>query len=29
MYAAWKIYKGEEYEYPIAGELARGMVSGS
>ncbi|HEX4476242.1 MAG TPA: DUF4870 domain-containing protein [Polyangiaceae bacterium] len=29
IYAAWKIYKGEEYEYPIAGELARGMVSGS
>ena len=29
LYAAWKIYKGEEYEYPIAGELARGMVSGA
>jgi uncharacterized membrane protein len=27
MYAAWKIYKGEEYEYPIAGDLARGMVT--
>jgi uncharacterized membrane protein len=29
MYAAWKIYKGEEYEYPIAGDLARGMVTPS
>ena len=27
IYAAWKIYKGEEYEYPIAGDLARGMMS--
>jgi uncharacterized membrane protein len=27
LYAAWKIYKGEEYEYPIAGDLARGMMS--
>ena len=27
LYAAWKIYKGEEYEYPIAGDLARGMMT--
>ena len=27
IYAAWKIYKGEEYEYPIAGDLARGMMT--
>ena len=27
LYAAWKIYKGEEYEYPIAGDLARGMIT--
>ena len=23
LYAAWKVYRGEEYEYPIAGDLAR------
>jgi uncharacterized Tic20 family protein len=27
IYAAWKVYKGEEYEYPIAGDLARGMMT--
>jgi uncharacterized membrane protein len=27
LYAAWKIYKGEDYEYPIAGDLARGMMT--
>ena len=26
LYAAWKVYRGEEYEYPIAGDLARGIV---
>ena len=27
LYAAWKIWRGEEYEYPIAGDLARGIVT--
>ena len=27
IYAAWKVYRGEEYEYPIAGDLARGMMT--
>ena len=27
LYAAWKVYRGEEYEYPIAGDLARGFMS--
>ena len=27
LYAAWRIHRGEEYEYPIAGDLARGIVS--
>lgn len=27
IYAAWKVYKGEDYEYPIAGDLARGMMT--
>ena len=26
MVAAWKVYRGEEYEYPIAGDLARSIV---
>lgn len=23
IYAAWKVWKGEEYEYPLAGDFAR------
>ena len=26
LYAAWKIHRGEEYEYPIAGDLARSIM---
>ena len=26
LYAAWRVHSGEEYEYPIAGDLARGIV---
>ena len=28
IYAAYKVYKGEEYEYPIAGDFARGWTQG-
>jgi len=27
LYAAWRIHRGEEYEYPIAGDLARGLTN--
>ncbi|HEY1958541.1 MAG TPA: DUF4870 domain-containing protein [Polyangiaceae bacterium] len=27
LYAAWRVHRGEEYEYPVAGDLARGIVS--
>ena len=26
LYAAWRIWRGEEYEYPVAGDLARGFL---
>jgi uncharacterized membrane protein len=29
LYAAWRVHRGEEYEYPIAGDVARGIVEGS
>lgn len=29
LYAAWKVHRGEEYEYPVAGDIARGFVYGS
>jgi uncharacterized membrane protein len=27
LYAAWKCWRGEEYEYPVAGDLARGLLT--
>ena len=29
VYAAWRVHRGEEYEYPVAGDLARGIVDGT
>jgi uncharacterized protein len=26
LYAAWRIHRGGEYEYPIAGDVARGFL---
>jgi uncharacterized membrane protein len=26
LYAAWRIHRGEEYEYPVAGDVARGWL---
>ena len=26
LYAAWRVHQGVEYEYPVAGEIARGWL---
>ena len=26
LYAAWRVHRGEEYEYPLAGDVARGFL---
>jgi uncharacterized Tic20 family protein len=26
IYAAWRVHRGEEYEYPLAGDVARGWL---
>ena len=26
LYAAWRVYRGEEYEYPAVGDFTRGLL---
>jgi uncharacterized Tic20 family protein len=27
VYAAWRVYRGDEYEYPFASDMARGLMT--
>jgi uncharacterized Tic20 family protein len=29
LWAAFRVHRGEDYEYPVAGDLARGLLAGS